>query len=187
MATTTADEQEAEALGEMPGELESPEDDSGGGINKIKIAVLLIGLITVMMGIGYIFMPGTEDKLDTPDDSAAAIEPEDDSEGSFGEVEIGQFNCTNSKAGIDVNIHIKFTLYAEVREVNENTFKDAKEKYEARIRDAVNRVARSASHDDLSDPELGTIKRLLREEINKILRKTYVAKVIIPDWQTTER
>jgi flotillin len=40
----------------------------------------------------------------------------------------------------------------------------------ARIRQAVNKIVRSSSLEELNDPNLGTIKRLVREEINRLLK-----------------
>ena len=63
----------------------------------------------------------------------------------------------------------------------------ANQHHNARVRQAVLKVARSASLEDLNDPNLTTIKRQLREEINKVLRKSYVTEVVISDFKTMEQ
>jgi hypothetical protein len=57
----------------------------------------------------------------------------------------------------------------------------------ARIRQAVNKIVRSSSLEELNDPSLGTIKRLTREEINRLLRKSYVSEVVITDVRIIEQ
>jgi hypothetical protein len=39
----------------------------------------------------------------------------------------------------------------------------------------------------MNDPNLGTIKRLIREEINRLLQKTYVIEVVITDVRIMEQ
>ncbi|TWU12943.1 hypothetical protein CA54_17690 [Symmachiella macrocystis] len=185
MATATTDDPGNDTAEELPDDLEVAHAAVAARKKKIKAAGLVIGLTVVMMGVGYMFMPeSSAENLAEDDESAlAASEIEDDT----AEVEIGQFNCTNSRAGIDISVHVNFSLVAEVQKSNEQNFLDAKDLYEARIRDIVNRVARSASRDDLNDPALDTLKREFREGINRIVRKHYIVKIHIPDWQTMER
>lgn len=185
MATVTTDDQTEAASGEVSAEQEAAQLAAAGRSKKIKAIGLVVGLTVVMMGVGYMFMP--ESSAESAPAEAEANEATEQLADDTVEVEIGKFNCTNSKAGIDVSVHVNFTLYAEVQASNEQPFRDAKDKYEARIRDIVNRVARSASRDDLNDPALDTIKREFREEINRIVRKLYIIQVHIPDWQTMER
>ena len=56
-----------------------------------------------------------------------------------------------------------------------------------RVREKVNKIVRSSNLDELNDPNLGTIKRLIKEDINRLLRKTYVVEVIITDMRVMEQ
>ena len=56
-----------------------------------------------------------------------------------------------------------------------------------RVRQAVVKVARSSNREDLEDPNLSTMKRLIREEINKVLRKSFIIEVVISDFRTMEQ
>ncbi len=47
-------------------------------------------------------------------------------------------------------------------------------------------VPRSATREELEDPVHGTLKRLMKEEINKILGKSYIIDIIISDYQIRE-
>jgi flagellar basal body-associated protein FliL len=185
MATITTDDPSKDTAGESPDEQEAAHAAVGARKKKIKAAGLVVGLTVVMMGVGYLFMPDSNaENIPDGDESAIAAEELDE---DTAEIEIGQFNCTNSRAGIDVSVHVNFKLVAEVQKNNEQAFRDAMEAYEARIRDIINSLARSASRDDLNDPRLDTIKREFREGINQVIRKHYIVRVHIPDWQTMER
>jgi len=104
------------------------------------------------------------------------------------EVNVDKINTSNSLAVPGSVLHISFTLVAIVSKNNVQPFKDdvLKEK-KWRVKQAVIKVVRSASIDDLNDPELGTITRLIREEINKVLGKSYVTKVVIAEFRAMEQ
>jgi len=183
MATTTAEDTTAETDEQSAGDGAAGQPPRGG-LNKVKIIGLLVGLIVVMMGIGYWFLPEPMDASETDPNAPAA---ETGSVDDTVEVAIGNFNTTNTKAGIGVSVQVKFELVVQVHAGSENDFRKAKDTHDARIRDSINRVVRSASGNDLNDPELDTLKRLIREEINKILGTSYVTDVMIPDWQAMDR
>lgn len=104
------------------------------------------------------------------------------------EVAIDSFSTTNSRAAPGSVIHLTFKLTAVVAAGQDMAFEHAaNQHHNARVRQAVLKVARSASLEDLNDPNLTTIKRQLREEINKVLRKSYVTEVVISDFKTMEQ
>lgn len=116
---------------------------------------------------------------------------DDDPESSSGlaEIQIGNgFRCTNSNA-TDGNgtIHIDFKLIALVPAKLAEHFKSKLKEHEFRIRQAVEKVARSNRLEDLNDPTLSKMKRLICEEINKLLHKTYITEVVISDFTTMEQ
>ncbi len=189
MATAATDDTATDDPPDVPEDSEAEAQAAQAAASRMKKikAGGLVGILTVvMMGIGYVFMPAASPDSEEVAPAQATVDdgPLDE---NTGEVEIGKFNCTNARAGIDVSVHVNFSLYAVTQNSNIQSLKDAKEKYEARIRDAVNSIARSASRDDLNDPRLDTIKRKIREEINRIIHEHYIIEIMIPDWQTMER
>ena len=112
----------------------------------------------------------------------------EDSGGSrlLGHVKIDQFQVTNTTPE-NSDLNLEFTLTAIVSRSAEESFKEAVndlQKY--RVRQAVERVCRSATREELEDPVHSTIKRLMKEEINKILGKSYIIDIIISDYQIRE-
>ncbi len=103
------------------------------------------------------------------------------------EVKIDDFNASNSLAAPGSVLHIHFNLVATVASGQETTFAELVGKgKQARVRQAVIKVARSASLEDLQNPELNVFKRQIKE-INKVLHKSYVNDVIIGSFRTMEQ
>jgi flagellar basal body-associated protein FliL len=128
--------------------------------------------------------------LVTPSAPAEAAEPEAavEAQPELVEVPIDTFNTSNRSAAAGSVIHVRFNLVATVPRGHEVALDDAVTRtMPARIRQAVMEVARSSSLDDLKDPELSVLKRKVKEEINKVLRKSLVSEVIISEFRTMEQ
>ena len=153
---------------------------------KVKtFALLLLVMLVEAAGI-YVWLPQPSAKDDLDE-----TQNELDNVGSTVEtveVKIDEFRITNSLAASQGSeINLTFTLAAVVSRDAELDFKNAvgkNQKY--RVRQSVERVCRSATLQDLTDPELGTIKRLMKEEINKVLATSYIIVIIIINWQVRE-
>lgn len=121
-------------------------------------------------------------------------EPEEEEEVSLEEVldsvevPIDEFSTTNGRAAPGSVIHTTFKLTAVVPMGQEIEFERlANQQNNGRVRQAVEKIVRSANLDDLNDPNLSTMKRQLREEINKILKKSYVSEIVISDFKMMEQ
>lgn len=108
-------------------------------------------------------------------------------EGEFAEVALGDFSFSNGTAAPGVIIHVDFKLSAVTSSKHASNLESQIKTHTARIRQAVNKIVRSSSLEEMNDPNLGTIKRLVREEINRLLQKTYVIEVVITDVRIMEQ
>jgi flagellar basal body-associated protein FliL len=108
-------------------------------------------------------------------------------EGEFAEVSLGDFSFSNGTAAPGVIIHVDFKLSAVCSSKHASNLESQIKSHTARIRQAVNKIVRSSSLEEMNDPNLGTIKRLIREEINRLLQKTYVLEVVITDVRIMEQ
>lgn len=167
------------------GNMDPPEPAKTGSRNrKLQIAALLAVVMLAEAGVMYFLIPppataSAETEL-SGDDGALAVESV--------EVEIGSFSVTNSRATDGSIWHISFNLYAVVPRTKQQEFDQAANNFhKARVRQAVVQVARSSNLEDLSDPGLNTIKRLLKEVINKVLQKSYITEVVISEFKTIEQ
>lgn len=145
------------------------------------IGLLLLVVSVGMAGAFLVILSGG---------SEAAEEVEDPIDGGVDSVEVAidSFSTTNGRAAPGSVIHITFKLTAVVPVGQEIEFdRLANQQNNGRVRQVVEKIARSAGLDDLNDPSLATIKRQLREEINKVLRKSYVTEVVISDFKMMEQ
>lgn len=145
------------------------------------VKTLLTILVTMVVSVsGTYFLLGSQNPTSTVD--------EEQTEPDTVEVEVDKFNVSNSMAAPGSVIHIRFNLVATVAEGQETVFGELVSKSkQARVRQAVISVARRATLEDLQDPELNVFKRQIKEEINKVLHKSYVNDVIISSFQTMEQ
>ncbi len=168
----------------------APAAKSTGKRNILLVAGLIAFVMVAEAAVFYMLGIGTPPARE-PDSQKAADTTETEAEkpeDQFAEVDIDTFNVTNTQAASDVVIHISFKLSALVAKGQEIDFDNAANKtHKARVREAVVEVARSASIEELNDPALTTFKRLIRERINKVLRRSYVVEAIISDFKIIEQ
>ena len=174
------------------------EAPSGDKASKglLRKPLVIVGLVLAVMAIEFV---GLYFVLPHPTEAAESSTAHGDSHDDHGhgnaattthsdvEVFIDNFNTTNTKASPGSSVHLTFKLTAVVETAHSNEFGHAvNESQKARVRDGILRVTRSATLDDLNDPNLATFKRQLREEMNKTLRKSYVIECVISDFRAME-
>lgn len=195
MATDLAEDTDVDASN-LPGDGESPDQQEGSETvsspraafqlsrQKLKVIVLLLVVMGVQMAVGYMLLPEPAVSSMGSADEAADGSADDSAQSSIDTVEVslGSFNPTKSYGSGAAIIHVSFNLTAIVATDNKEPLLEAfKETHGARIRSAVGRVIRSSNLEDLADPKLYVIKRKIREEINKVLQKTYVNEVVLDE------
>ncbi len=122
--------------------------------------------------------------------SAAAASHEPGGKGShagFADVSLGEFKISNGTAVPGLTIEIEFKLTAVTAAQQAQGLEAQVKMHTARIRQAVNSIVRNADIDELNDPKLETIQRLIHEDVNRLLRKGYVNEVTITDVTITEQ
>lgn len=168
---------------EAEGDLGDESADTEGKSGKLKWIIIIAVVMLAEAGLMYFLIGGGGDA----DGDAAETEVEETQEDSFVEVPMEKLTCTNSQAAPGTTIHITIEIAALVESGQETEFEQALTKsHKARIREATLRVLRSANLEDLSDPNHGTIKRLIREQINKVLRKSVVREIAVSDYTKNE-
>ncbi len=188
MATEKETENDTADVSEEGSEETSKKKPGLFASKKVKV----IGLVLIVMfveALGMYFLLPTPSVAGEETNGSLASSGEDSANSeeqmNIEEVEIGKFNTTNSIAAPGSTIHVSFTLVAIVSKENAATFTtDVKEKYNWRVKQAVSKVIRSASLEDLNAASQNTISRLVREEINKVLGKSYVIRVVLGEPKT---
>jgi flagellar basal body-associated protein FliL len=103
----------------------------------------------------------------------------------YAEEPIGEFKCTNNQE--ESMLHLRFKVDAVVKSSERVPFRDANNARKARVREVIEKIVRSASRDDLDDPNLSTLKRLIKVEVNKVLEKSFVTEAVIHDFSMIEQ
>jgi len=165
--------------------------DRKSGSGKIKILVLVVVAMLGEAGLFLFLGVGSTGAADVASAEQVQAEPkpappEDESE--LVEVEVHNFSVTNTTAAADTVIHISFKVHALMASDQEDSFKTAvQSSHKVRVREAIETIFRSATMEDLTDTSLSTLKRLVREEINRMLRQSYVVSVVFNDYKTIQQ
>ena len=77
-----------------------------------------------------------------------------------------------------------FASYLEGKDDNSNVEKITAlvEKHGSEIRDRIRMIVASAKPNDLTDPNLEVVKRIVKSEVEKIIGENYIQEILIPNW-----
>jgi flagellar basal body-associated protein FliL len=162
---------------------EPPKKKRFGG-KRVKIAIIVVVVMAIQAVAAALLLPRGQ-ATPASGQSAEAGHGTEESHGektdNLEEAEIGQFSVSiEENSGILWNI--SFKLFATVSAKAKTEFADAVgERFKARIKQAVVKVVRRSSIEDLRDPQLDLFKRNLKTEINNVLPERYVQEMIVAD------
>jgi flagellar basal body-associated protein FliL len=170
---------------------EQPKKKRFGG-KKLKIGLIVLVVMAIQAVAALLLLPkgqttpasGQAAEAGHATEEAKTAEKGGD---SLVEGEIGAFSVSlEENSGILWNV--SFKLFAAVSPDAKNEFADAVgERYKARIKQAVVKVVRRSSIEDLRDPQLDLFKRNLKTEINNVLPERYVQEIIVADIRTMQQ
>lgn len=162
----------------------------------LVIGAIVLIVVIVQVVLTSLLLPGhaasdaahkQDDKDHAATDSHHGDGDSEGSDGEFAEVPMGDFSFSNGTAAPGMIIHVDFKLSAVATTKHASSLDSQLKMHQARVRQAVNKIVRMSSLEELNDPNLATIKRLIREDINRLLKKTYVLEVVITDVRTMEQ
>lgn len=160
---------------------------------KLKFIAIIMAAMIVEAAVFFVVGFGSgghevEAATDGHGEEKKPAEPPPPPPTSFVEAELDGYSITNRLAAADTTLQVSFKLYALVAGDQKVAFETAaREDNKARVREAVERLIRTSTLDDLNDPALSSLKRQIREEINRILRQSYVSEIILSEYKTIER
>jgi flagellar basal body-associated protein FliL len=162
----------------------------------LVIGAIALVVVIVQVVVTSLLLPGhkasdsshkSDDKEHATTDHHRGDGEAEGAEGEFSEVPMGDFSFSNGTAAPGMIIHVDFKLSAVASSKQASSLDSQLKQHQARVRQAVNKIVRMSSLEELNDPNLATIKRLIREDINRLLRKSYVLEVVITDVRTMEQ
>jgi flagellar basal body-associated protein FliL len=158
------------------------------GGKRIKIiAILAVLMVVPAVGAAFLLPKGHAASGQSAEHGEHAEDAHSAKIDNLAEVEIGTFD---SSIELDDGIlwYVKFRLHAMVASEASNHFTEAvQEKYKARVKQAVVKVIRMSSINDLRDPQLDLLKRNLKTEINNILPQRYIQEVVVSEIRTMQQ
>lgn len=162
-----ADKKNNDAAGDAP-------PSSGRRLSIVVVAALMLG-----EGVGVYFLA---DMLSPPPPQAAAAEGEGDDSAKMtdlAEIELAECRPSNRMAGRFITYHIRVLGLVQADRLTE--IESLTQSRRARLEDAVNVVIRSADPKHLDEPDLGTIRRRLKYEFDRIFGdEDVIQDVLIP-------
>jgi flagellar basal body-associated protein FliL len=167
----------------------APKKKRFGG-KRLKIALIVLAVMAVQAVAAALLLPRgqtTPANGQATEAGHAKEEAHTEKAENLVEAEIGAFSVSlEENNGILWNV--SFKLFAAVAPDALAQFTDAVgERYKARVKQAVVKVVRRSSIEDLRDPQLDLFKRNLKTEINNVLPERYVQEMIVADIRTMQQ
>jgi flagellar FliL protein len=160
-------------------------------LGKLLVLGLVLLVVAVECTVAYLCIPAATNTAaaagNTVKPPADPKRGETESEATSAddgivEVDLKEYSVTIFQPASNSTLRIDLHLHGIVAKQDANLFKDAFEKNQARFREQVNVIVRSAEMADLSDPSLGLIKRTILEKAEKILGPKLLKEVLVTDY-----
>jgi flagellar basal body-associated protein FliL len=186
----TAPAQQAPAAkADAPAEEAAPKKKKLLGSKKVKIAIIVVVVMALQAVAAALLLPKGQATPAAGQSAEAGHGEEAHAEkaDNLVEAEIGSFSVSLEENG-GILWNISFKLYATVAKEAKSEFEDlVGERFKARIKQAVVKIVRRSSIEDLRDPQLDLFKRNLKTEINNVLPERYIQEIIVFDIRTMQQ
>ncbi len=181
---------------------DAPEMEPEAGpsmISKIAIPLFVAGVVAVECVVAYALLPDasqTQDMVqEVLNESENETDQASDEDGELTEadlldhieIELGEFDVTAFQPISETTMRITFQLYGTIHEDDADTFDELKADNDHRLSEQMIVVIRGANVGDLTDPNLGLIRRKLLDKVNKTIGKPLIKSVIISQFSYVEQ
>ena len=106
---------------------------------------------------------------------------------SMHEVKLGSYHVVTFNTNTGTSLNIDFELYGTVLAKEEKEFTELFEANKVRLREQILVTVRGSDVTDLSDPDLGLLKRKILEKTNRTLGKPLLNEAIFSKFSFIER
>ncbi|MCK4658343.1 MAG: hypothetical protein KAV82_02375 [Phycisphaerae bacterium] len=169
-----------------PDEAQTADSSAGSFKKKLITLVIVLGVMLIEGAAIFVVVRMTGE---SPEDlQAAELENREDLlKNMDAELPLGECDAINRKSGRSIVVHL--VLYARVAADKQKNTLQLIEKRQSTIKDRVQMILRRADPQHLHEPNLDTIKRQIKFELDKILEDDeLILEVLIPQiLQTSER
>lgn len=170
----------------------SPKPAKGSGMmGKLMVGGVVILVVGIEAGAAYMLTP-------SPTEVSASVRQQLEAERNAQaededllpetanlpqvEVDIGQFNITIHQQASESSYSVTCKVIGTVAEKDQAEFDKLKALNEARLRERIMIEFRNAEVGELTDSELGLIKRRILEKTNALFGKPLLTSILLPDF-----
>ncbi|MCA9106203.1 MAG: hypothetical protein KDA83_12285 [Planctomycetales bacterium] len=172
---------------------EQPQEAAKGGgmLGKLIVGGVVALVVGIEAGAAYMLTPSPADvsasvrqQLEAERDGDEVDQDllPDTSNTPQVEVEIGEFNITIHQQAAESSYTISCKVIGTVAEKDKDEFDKLKGLNDARLRERIMIEFRNAQIGDLTDSELGLIKRRILEKTNALFGKPLLTSILLPDF-----
>ena len=153
----------------------------------LKMILIIGGVFLLEAGAVSTFwiMRGGPD----PADATSAIDQsQEHSREGLAEIQLAEsFQVDNYMKGASTRTMVTLEVFATYLEGDEEESNVEKvtalvEKHSSEIRDCIRTIVASAKPNDLTDPKLEVIKRIIKSEVGKIIGENYIQDILLPKY-----
>lgn len=164
-------------------------------LGKLAIGAFVGVVIAVECIFAYFWIPSKKDleekfrdglavgnPLEVPGDSPSPRKPAM----QVVEVELMELSVSRLDPKSNITLRVDYQPIATVKVEDQDKFAQLYEQKKGRLRDKINGEIRKASYPDLTDPELGLIKRRIKETSNALLGKPIIQEIFFKDFSVIQ-
>jgi len=177
--------------------VEAKSETGPSRLAKIKVLLFVAAVIAAECAAAYWMLPSRSETAAMAE-AAVAAQPEADDYFVDGideqgalidqvEVDLEEFSVTAFQPVSSTTLRIDFHLWGTVHNDDYNDFLHVMDENRNRFREQVLVTVRSADITDLTDAQLGLIRRKILEKTNRILGGAYLRTVIFSDFSFIEQ
>jgi hypothetical protein len=194
-----------QAKTEPSAEAEAPPPKKAGGIMTLVKAVAIVSVVVLaQVCAGSMLIPSAEETKEVGKQLAGAAHDEqehgeEDGHGEAGEhgagghgeesheVTLGTYHIVSFNPKTDASLAVDFELFGTVLAAEQPEFEHLYTAHEKRISEQITIAVRGLQAEDLTDPGLGLIKRIILEKTNRALGKPLLREAVISQFSFIPR
>jgi flagellar FliL protein len=196
----------AEEQAPAPAE-EAPAPNKPGIMTLVKAVAIISILVLLQVTAAAFLLPSAEETRKTGEQLAHADHGKEDGHdsqeaehgkehgeeaGGHGahetrEVNLGSYHIVSFNPKTGTSLSIDFELFGAVLAAEEGDFSHLYTAHEKRISEQITIAVRGMEANDLTDPGLGLLKRIILEKTNRALGKPLVREAIVSQFSFMER
>jgi short subunit fatty acids transporter len=173
------------------------------GIMTLVKALAVVSVLVLLQLVGVsMLIPSAEDtakiaeklvaadkvqEAEESEHAPAEHEAEDTTSHDMREVKLGSYHVVTFNTRTGTSLNIDFELYGTVLAKEEADFNHLFEANKVRLREQILVTVRGSDVTDLSDPDLGLLKRQILEKTNRTLGKPLLNEAIFSKFSFIER